>query len=321
MLIQMLQEAVGELEAELFHPNELLQENTTSLPDYQDIDSFQILSRLHEEEKSDRLSFLNETFKMKAGSDMKDIPLDVLARKTSFCHTALLPSQARYDGIVTGSGNKKLYFEKFDAGKNKIDILDSHDGGNIPIGSYLQPQPLPLSFDAKSRPSCDALILIDHKDFFLVPGGVGWVSAVIPNNAEIESYAPMAGVQLAMLENRVSEKTFKNSADNYLKHEGVIVICLTLCDWGKCPKDFFDFTGFFKEQDSNGTNVGVGELFSMEVDGIPVMHTRQLGNCHFLRREDNSLNWGPGNEKGQYEIKFKLDKKDQHLHISSLIVL
>lgn len=296
MLIQVLQEAADELEAELSHPNELLQKNTTSLPDL-DIDPFQLFSRLQEEEKNDRLSFLNETFVMKAGNDMKDIPLDVLARKTSFCHTALLPSQARYDGIVTGSGNKKLYFENFDTGKNKIDILDSRDGGNISIGSYSQPQPLQLSFDAKSRPSCDALLLIDHKDFFLVPGGVGWVSAVVPNNAEIESYAPRAGVDI----------------------EGILILCLRLCEWGRCSSDFFDFTGFYKEKDSNGTNVG--DYFQMEVDGISVLHTRQLGNCHFLRTEDNRLNWGPGNEKGQYEIKFKLDKKDQHLHISSLIVL
>ena len=265
-----------------------------------------ILSKLQEEERNDRLSFLstpvNETLDYAARKEMEEEVVEYLARTASFCRTALLPAQSRYDGIVTGSGNKKAYYEKFDTGTSKKEILARpvHSTG-VTNETYSIPQPLPLAFDANLRnlSSCeDVLLKIDYKDFFLVQGGIGWVSTILPTTEEIEAY---------------SLKPMRNQ-----HREGIIILCVSICERLRgphCPPDRLDLNAIVS------TSSTVEPLIQMEVDGKPVSQVTQIGNCYMLRGGNNEYKWGPGNESGQYELKFYISKISKHLHISSILVL
>lgn len=304
LLIQILQEAVEKLLDMKFHLN---QHNQPTLENQDEkLDLAVILARLQEEERNDRLSFLstpvNETLDYAARKEMEAEVVEYLARTASFCRTALLPAQSRYDGIVTGSGNKKAYYEKFDTGTSKKEILARPvNTSGVTKETYSIPHPLPLAFDADLRnlSSCeDVLLKIDYKDFFLIQGGIGWVSTVLPTTAEIEAYAL---------------KPMRNQ-----HREGIIILCVSICDrrhGPHCLRDRVDLNAIVS------TNITMEPLMQMEVDGKPVIQVTQIGNCYLLRGGMNSYKWGPGNESGQYELKFNIPNISKHLHISSIIVL
>jgi len=88
----------------------------------------------------------------------------------SICHTALLPSRSRLEGITTENESGE-----FDKGVNQFLMSAPEDGI------------LPVAFDMNDRQLCKELE-IDHKDFFLVREQDGWVSTVVPNNKELEVY-------------------------------------------------------------------------------------------------------------------------------------
>jgi hypothetical protein len=329
-MIQMLQEAIDELDALLLNPT-----NGTVSSDDSSIDPFQILSRLQEEEKNDLKSFLSVN-----PSDMVDasfladlsekVALESLARKRSVCHTALLPSQARYDGLIIGSGNRKNHLEDFDTGVSRDEIFAGPIDNSTFKDSYSVPRTLPLVFDEEMRHSCELLLKIDYKDVFLVIGGVGWVSAIIPNESEIDAYAPnrskardSSGKESSPRPLHGSETFFsapspKDTASS--ANDGLIIICLEVCDWNRCPASYISFPGDFKMQGQNATEGDSSVV--IEVDGKIVTGVSKLhGNCFLLEGEQNGFNWGPGNDKGQYELKFNIDGKLKYLFISSIIVI
>ena len=78
-----------------------------------------------------------------------------LLRGQSICHTAVLPSKSRSEGITT-----------------EIDLVgDERDGFYKGVNQFLMSTPegglLPLAYDMNDRQHCD-LLEVDHKDFFLV---------------------------------------------------------------------------------------------------------------------------------------------------------
>lgn len=75
---------------------------------------------------------------------------EMVLRGESICHTALLPSRSRLEGITTEVENGV-----FDKGVNQFLMSTPEDGL------------LPLAFDMNDRQLCE-LLEVDHKDFFLV---------------------------------------------------------------------------------------------------------------------------------------------------------
>lgn len=69
----------------------------------------------------------------------------------SICHTALLPSKSRLEGLTTEAEENG----EFDKGVNQFLMSTPEDGV------------LPLAFDGNDRQQCEHLE-VDHKDFFLV---------------------------------------------------------------------------------------------------------------------------------------------------------
>mmetsp|Transcript_7140 Transcript_7140/g.21270 ORF Transcript_7140/g.21270 Transcript_7140/m.21270 type:complete len:93 (-) Transcript_7140:3-281(-) len=91
----------------------------------------------------------------------------------------------------------------------------------------------------------------------------------------------------------------------------MIMVCLKICPLGRCPDDSVGF-GYIKRN--------LGKLF-IEIDGHPVKQIKKLEGCHFMAG-DQGVQWGPGNENGQYEVKFKVvDPGTSHwMKISSIVV-
>jgi len=195
-----------------------------------------------------------------------------LFRSQVICHSALLPSRARIDGLVTDSfltdsRRNADEFGGFDIGLN-MHLMSTPDDGKSP-----------LSFDPNDRQRCDALE-IDHKDFFYIREGDGWLSLNVPTNSELE----------------VLGKS-KPSFSHEKRHDGLILVCLKICPLGRCPDAAIGF----------GTLRRNRRLF-VTVDGKPVETVKRLEGCHFLAGKEG-INWGPGAKMdgNQYELKLKVD--------------
>lgn len=207
------------------------------------------------------------------------VQMKTLFRSNAVCHTALLPSETRYSGIVTGTLNRGDSNGGYDKGVDKVILAISRREDGI----------LPLAFEPTDRQRC-ATLKIDHKDFFYIREGDGWLSTVVPNQVEIQAYR------------RVH------------KAEGYIMICLKPCPLGRCSDDYIGFG-----ESAKGRN-----QIELMVDGDLVTGVHYIDGCHLLENE-NGLRWGPGKKAhGQYKIQFRLNIPKQviekELKISSIIV-
>ena len=155
-----------------------------------------LLQQMKELEDRERRSF-NQKFLGKDYWDIKGMDWKMLFRGESICHTALLPSRSRLQGLTTESDLVGDEFGNFDTGFNQF-LMKPPEGI------------LPLAYDMNDRQQCQ-LLEVDHKDFFLVREQDGWVSTLVPNDSELEVY--------------------KRST----KPEGIIMVCLRLCPLNKCP--------------------------------------------------------------------------------------
>ena len=114
------------------------------------------------------------------GRDDAFLNLTTLFRGHSICHTAFLPSESRYKGIMMNNASL----------------------GGFPIGYFkgisreeaVQVPPLPsenapirLLFDSSGRQDC-SLLEIDYKDYYFLTEAEGWKSWILPTRAELDIY-------------------------------------------------------------------------------------------------------------------------------------
>ena len=122
----------------------------------------------------------------------------------SVCHTARLPSQQRYLGILTETQETGV----FDYFKGT-----SWDGArNISSGTNSE-IPMPLVFVESERQTCEVELNRDYKDFFYSSSNMGWTTLTVPNEEETRAY--------------MKEKQ---------KLRGILVVCLASCEWGECEE-------------------------------------------------------------------------------------
>jgi len=269
-MLDMMQEALVELEKMV---NKGMSDDYAIHTEYQ-----RVLDQLSGMEQADASIFLNSppfTQLWETNRDTLDSvnPLTVF-RKHSLCHTALIPSETRYDGILTENYQRGSH-KDYEKGINKALLATPEDGV------------LPLAYDSNDRQQCDALE-IDHKDFFYVREGDGWLSTMVPN--PVEEWAYGRGEP----------------------REGIIMVCLKICPLGRCPEESVGF-GYIKRNR--------GKLF-ITVNDQPVKMINKLEGCHFLAG-DHGLRWGPGIEdSGRYQLKFRVeDPGTGHwMKISSIII-
>lgn len=240
-----------------------------------------ILDHLYAETGADVATFLQSTpaFDSWPQDDDKDTLLQVgpstVFRKPAICHTALLPAQTRYDGIMTTSGMRIDLKNGFEEGDRKQLIAPPDDGI------------IPLAYDANDRQTCPALE-IDHKDFFLVKEGWGFLGQIVPTQAETQAF------------------------DRGTRKEGLVMVCLKICPNNRCPDESVGF-GLIKRNR--------GKLF-ITVDGKPVTNIKKLEGCHFIGGE-HGLKWAGQAGSGAHDIRFRITDpalQELELSISSIVV-
>lgn len=206
-------------------------------------------------------------------------------KANAFCRSALLPNQARYDGIST-LGNKGI---RHDGG-----FYTGYDVGNsithLPKPNPNQPTDIQLAFLPESRRNCSSIVHIDYKDFFVVRREDEVVKVVIPNEAERKQF------------HRVR-------ADNRGAH--AIVLCDSQCEAGKCEDDIVSIA-----------EIAAKDKLSIKVDGAGIVSVKSLSLepsiCHLLIGDHDSFLWV--NKRGQFELDIQLHTEGT-LRLSSIIVI
>ena len=131
------------------------------------------------------------------------IDLRELYKRKSFCHTALLPSQIRYKGLLRPSFNQ-TDDNPYDLGIQQPEMEDpvEKDGGEFRLAFNLK----------EHKPAMDCpQANIDFKDFFYLGSNEGTKTMLIPNDASKEYYKVDTSKML-----------------------GMVLMCPIACDWGRC---------------------------------------------------------------------------------------
>lgn len=137
---------------------------------------------------------------------IKDIPNEIIYWSPNYCHTARLPSEIRYQGILTESQEKGGYHQ-YDHGY-KLDQV---------VGKANDQMPLTWDPDLYQEFCTNYELVNDHQDFFTV-NSFGWSTLVLPNPAE-KAYYGVSGSSNPLM--------------------GYISLCLAGCGWG-CPDGVLD---------------------------------------------------------------------------------
>ncbi|KAL7571143.1 hypothetical protein ACA910_014747 [Epithemia clementina (nom. ined.)] len=210
-----------------------------------------------------------------------DIPNEVIYWNPNYCHTARLPAQIRYQGILTESEEKgDDDGETFDHGSEYKQVL------------YQANDQMPLAWDANLyQEFCQNYKIVnDHQDFFVV-NWMGWSQLVLPNPTEQAAYAQVQQHPVLL---------------------GYIQMCLAGCGWG-CPK------GVLSQKDLlNATTMQQSQVLSMTVNNVPVESFTPVKDCQFLKHAGGHQ-WTP-NADGRFEIRGKTLESPHYLRISAFVI-
>ncbi|KAL7571141.1 hypothetical protein ACA910_014745 [Epithemia clementina (nom. ined.)] len=175
--------------------------------------------------------------------EIEDIPTEVIYWNPNYCHTARVPSQIRYLGILTES-EEKGGPDSYDHGSELNEVRNTTN------------EIMPLAWDKGIyQEFCQNYrVVIDHQDFFVV-NSLGWSKLVLPNPTEIATYGPVQQNPVLL---------------------GYISICLAACGWGcLAPKDLDNVTTIHSRVSMQVNGVDV-ESYTRFV-GV------DFGTCQFLK--------------------------------------
>jgi len=176
-----------------------------------------------------------------------EVLVNVIARmfrKTRIiCHTALLPAEIRYLGILTETDMVGTHgYEK--------GISEEQADAKKAVESEKDKRQMRLTYESATRqPNCPVDLKWDYKDFFYSTQSDGWTSLTVPNKAEIEYYIGQGAYE----------------------PEGVIMLCFMKCDWGRCPEGEMQWNELM---DGNMT---------LQVNGLVVTNFTKLDECGLLQ--------------------------------------
>ena len=199
-----------------------------------------------------------------------------LFRNKAVCKTALLPSQTRYLGILTES-ELKGELHGYDTGieSSKVTKRNSKKGEFV------------LVYNQIERQVCEVDLNVDYRDYFLATNDFGWASLTLPNDAELEAYAP-SGFNPA----------------------GLVIICLMSCGFAPCTSEFYGQ----KELEE-------GKL-KLEINGEAVVELAEFDLC-YLAKTTKGFFIAP-NADGRYELRVWMQKPKNgtsYFRIYSIIVV
>jgi len=212
-------------------------------------------------------------------------------RSNAICHTARLPAESRYDGLVTESGIISPYVH----GGRRSYIEEGFEEGKLPepISNDDDKSPLLMYNIRDSRKVCE-YGKIDSKDAFVVRFADQWTTTLLPNDSEKEAFT-------------CGDTSSEES-------EGIIMLCTVRFDWGNNPKKFVSIASMVVNATSS--------------DGIIVNDVKATGyvgagddDCSVLKN-DNGF-FFPASPSGQYIIKLRVPSQyeDGTLYLSALVVV
>jgi len=203
-------------------------ETTITIPHF----SLSYLQHLREEELKDRSNFLSTTPDTKLFQSY--VPNEKLAndlfRNHILCHSSLLPSAIRYNGIIQppandNNGNSLL---NYDIGINQKTYYDS--------SSKNLNESLTLVYDEEERhgEKCDLPTRIDFKDrFFIGLEQSNGVKFTLPTDNELKAYKHAIPTQPT---------------------KAIIIVSHFRCDWGNCPEDYITVEDMLPTKDEVNRN-------------------------------------------------------------------
>jgi hypothetical protein len=103
-------------------------------------------------------------------------------KTNAYCRTALLPNQARFDGVSTMGSQGQRHAGGFHSG---YEI--GHSINNLPTPQTGQSE-LMLVYNPESKHNCSSTYHIDYKDFFGIRPSDGWVHTLVPNEMENDAF-------------------------------------------------------------------------------------------------------------------------------------
>jgi hypothetical protein len=184
--------------------------------------------RLLEDQEYEAFAKSNTTgnfeYMVNDGPDQLDEGVDLVSylfKKRPYCHTARLPAEARYSGILTET--HQTGFFHYDTGISK---QEAQSEANNSTG-------MRLVYDAGERQFCNELLQVDYKDFFYVGETEGAKSLTLPNDAELRAYGTGQPIM------------------------GIIGFTPAACEWG-CPKEVLTDSGLDQgewEMSINGLSI------------------------------------------------------------------
>jgi hypothetical protein len=229
-------------------------------------DPSELFSKLREEEAAEYATFYASTPEITEGLvsgrlDFADKPLmEVFAkmfRKDNIiCHTALLPAQTRYLGILMETD--KVGTKDFEKGISEQQAIQEKASDDEKDKRQMR-----LAFETGVRqPDCPVDLKWDYKDFFYTSQDDGWTSMTVPNKSELDYY---------------------NKAGKF-KPEGIVLLCFMKCDWGKCPNGDMQFDQVLE-----------GKL-KLTVNGVAVTKFNKVSECALLQHGQGDYYFKPNDE-------------------------
>jgi len=213
----------------------------------------------------------------------------------SMCHTARLPSQARYHGILTDPDEvgqpapvgEETYYVGVEDGDAKETATENSEIRIV------------YTVYRERETNCQGvLVKPDHPDYFFTSSLDGWTTLTFPNDAEKQFYG------------------YDPS-----QHEGIIIIHWKVCDvrgHPKCPVGVLKAVDLSKEwiMKINGQTV------SKMIDIGSVIGLVDRGNeaaGPFMVKGENGFRFVP-DSNGQYKIEIKVTKEDHFLQLQDFVL-
>ena len=257
--------------------------------------SLAYLNELKMHEEKDKETFLASEVPKNVFHDHAEFDkseFDFLQRSTRICRAALLPSQARYDGLF-GTNEAASYLFG-----GKTDYVDEgSDINNLPEAEKdNNSTELPLVYNhLKNRNGCKEG-RIDFKDIFYVRAEDHWVTTKIPND---------------------KEEVYFYASDFTAEMPGAIMACTLVFDWENYPADYVKIS----EMVNNTVNNTVTSIGGIVVNNVKADGSIQITkNCHLLTHGQGEENYffAPDGD-GRFDIKFRVPRAGGNLYLTSIV--
>ena len=215
-------------------------------------------------------------------------------RSNALCHIADLPTQARFDGLVTENVDMNITY--LYAGRTTYNDEGAYARNAIPEPREEENLPW-LTYNPEYRDKMCEFLRIDASDAFMVRHEDQWMTMTVPNNAENAVFS--------------IDKDWKTRA-------GLIVICdqyFTDLKF-KAPIDTINLVDVI-----NTTEIDSG----IKVNGVTVTGAIDIDEskhlCHVLQHQSGIYFPAAKHLKGQYEIKIRVGEKKSQFYFSAVFVL